>query len=91
MIIAEGLSMRSLLILLIRGYQLLISPLIGANCRFYPSCSCYAIEALDRHGAIKGGFLGLCRIAKCHPFNDGGYDPVPGDTKTTNNDNKREV
>ena len=83
--------MRSLLILLIKGYQLLISPLIGANCRFYPSCSCYAIEALDRHGAIEGGFLGVRRIAKCHPFNDGGYDPVPGDMKTTTNDKKREA
>ena len=83
--------MRSLLISLIKGYQLLISPLIGANCRFYPTCSCYAIQALDRHGVIKGGFLGVRRIAKCHPFNAGGYDPVPGDTKTTTNDKKREA
>ncbi|WP_083452247.1 membrane protein insertion efficiency factor YidD [Candidatus Burkholderia verschuerenii] len=66
-----------LLVMLIRGYQLGISPLLGHRCRFYPSCSQYAIEALQIHGACKGGWLSLRRIARCHPLHPGGYDPVP--------------
>jgi putative membrane protein insertion efficiency factor len=67
----------------IRGYQFLISPLLGNNCRFYPSCSCYALESVENHGVIKGGYLSLRRLIKCHPFHAGGYDPVPQpDTKT---------
>ncbi len=62
---------------LIRGYRYLISPLLGPNCRFYPTCSAYALEALEKHGATKGGYLTLCRLAKCHPFHPGGCDPVP--------------
>lgn len=62
---------------LIRLYQLLISPLIGSNCRFYPSCSAYMIEAMERFGFFKGLFLGLKRLGKCHPLHDGGMDPVP--------------
>ncbi len=69
--------MRACLILLIRGYQLLISPLLGPRCRFYPSCSQYALEALQVHGAVRGGWLALCRVARCHPFHTGGVDPVP--------------
>lgn len=67
----------------VRGYQFLISPLLGNNCRFYPSCSCYALESVENHGVIKGGYLSLRRLIKCHPFHTGGYDPVPQpDTKT---------
>jgi putative membrane protein insertion efficiency factor len=61
----------------IRGYQILISPLFAGSCRFLPSCSAYAAEAVDRHGALKGGFLALRRLARCHPLCAGGYDPVP--------------
>lgn len=61
----------------IRFYQLVLSPLIGPRCRFQPTCSHYAIEALDRHGALKGGWLTLKRIARCHPWGGFGYDPVP--------------
>lgn len=62
---------------LIRAYQYLISPLLGANCRFYPTCSAYGREALEKHGAVKGGYLTLCRLLKCHPFHPGGCDLVP--------------
>lgn len=62
---------------LIRGYQRLISPLLGPRCRFYPSCSSYALEAIERHGALRGGALAARRIIRCHPLNPGGYDPVP--------------
>jgi len=65
------------LIWIVRGYQLAISPLLPPSCRFYPSCSCYAIEALQRHGALKGLWLAVRRIARCHPWNPGGHDPVP--------------
>ena len=63
--------------ILIRGYQSTISPLLGPRCRFYPSCSSYAAEALAVHGAVKGSWLAMRRIARCHPFHPGGYEPVP--------------
>lgn len=69
--------MRALLLLLIRGYQYLISPLFPPSCRFTPSCSAYAREAVERHGAIKGGWLTLRRLLRCHPWHPGGSDPVP--------------
>lgn len=69
--------MRWLLRGLIRGYQLFISPLLGPRCRFYPTCSHYALEAIDTHGALKGGWLALRRVLRCHPWNPGGLDPVP--------------
>ena len=69
--------MRQALIAPIRGYQRLISPLLPPRCRFVPSCSSYAIEALERHGAAQGGWLAVKRICRCHPLNPGGYDPVP--------------
>ena len=69
--------MRNLLVLTIRGYQLWLSPLLPAACRYYPTCSAYAIEALERHGAARGTWLAIRRIARCHPFRSGGYDPVP--------------
>lgn len=64
-------------IALIRGYQLFISPLHRPCCRFYPTCSAYALEALQKYGALKGSYLAIRRILKCHPFHKGGYDPVP--------------
>ena len=69
--------MRFVLKLLIRGYQLTLSPLLGPRCRFYPSCSRYAMEAIDTHGALRGVWLTIKRIGRCHPFNNGGFDPVP--------------
>lgn len=69
--------MRNPLILIIRGYQLWVSPLLPAACRYYPTCSAYAIEALERYGPVTGSWLALRRIARCHPFRAGGYDPVP--------------
>ena len=65
------------LIFLVRGYQVVLSPLLPPACRYYPSCSQYAIEALEKHGALRGGWLAARRIARCHPFRPGGYDPVP--------------
>jgi uncharacterized protein len=69
--------MRRFIIGLIKGYQLIISPHLGQCCRFHPTCSCYASEAIHRHGLGRGGFLTLRRLARCHPFNEGGIDPVP--------------
>lgn len=63
--------------LLIRFYQLVISPLMPAACRFEPTCSTYALQALDKHGLFKGGWLAIKRIASCHPWGKSGYDPVP--------------
>ena len=62
---------------LIRSYQVLISPYLGRHCRFTPSCSAYAMEAIEKYGAFKGGWLAIKRIGRCHPFCEGGYDPVP--------------
>jgi len=69
--------MKTLLVWCLRGYQLLLSPMLGPRCRFYPSCSNYAIEALRVHGAARGSWLAARRVCRCHPFNDGGFDPVP--------------
>lgn len=69
--------MRWLLIALVRGYQLFIGPLLPAACRYYPTCSAYAIEALERHGPRRGLIMAVRRIGRCHPFRAGGYDPVP--------------
>ena len=69
--------MRTGLILLVRAYQVVLSPLLPAACRYYPSCSAYAIEALERHGALRGSWLALRRIGRCNPFRPGGFDPVP--------------
>jgi len=69
--------MRGALILVIRGYQLWISPLLPSACRYYPTCSVYAVEAIEKYGAVSGSWLAVRRIARCHPFRSGGYDPVP--------------
>ena len=61
----------------IRFYQKAISPLLGQNCRYYPSCSQYAFDAIDRYGIIRGSWMAAGRLARCHPFHPGGYDPVP--------------
>jgi putative membrane protein insertion efficiency factor len=71
------LTLRQLLLWIIRAYQLLVSPWLGPRCRFYPSCSCYAHAAIEKHGAVRGAWLALRRLLRCHPFNEGGYDPVP--------------
>ena len=69
--------MTRLLVMLIRAYQYVLRPLLGAHCRFYPSCSEYACGAVERHGPLKGLSLALRRLARCHPYHPGGYDPVP--------------
>lgn len=69
--------MQSFLILLVRAYQLFLGPLLPSACRYHPTCSAYAIEALERHGAWRGLILAIRRIGRCHPFRAGGYDPVP--------------
>jgi len=66
-----------LLILGVRGYQRVLSPLMGGQCRFTPSCSIYALEAIERHGAIRGSWLVVRRVGRCHPWGGGGHDPVP--------------
>ena len=69
--------MKRVLLVLISAYRILLSPLFGASCRFYPTCSTYALEAIETHGAVKGTWLALMRISKCHPWHPGGVDPVP--------------
>lgn len=69
--------MRHVLIFFVRAYQVGLSPLLPPSCRYYPTCSAYAIEALQKHGALRGGWLAARRIARCHPFHPGGFDPVP--------------
>jgi putative membrane protein insertion efficiency factor len=69
--------MRTVLIFVVRAYQMFLGPLLPSVCRYYPTCSAYAIEALERHGARRGSMMALRRIARCHPLRPGGYDPVP--------------
>jgi putative membrane protein insertion efficiency factor len=68
---------KHVLVFLVRAYQVALGPLLPASCRYYPSCSMYAIEALEKHGAVRGSWLSARRILRCHPFRPGGYDPVP--------------
>ncbi len=69
--------MKGFLKAILRAYKFLISPLLPPSCRFYPSCSDYARMSIDRHGALKGVFLAMKRVLRCHPLNPGGYDPIP--------------
>lgn len=69
--------MTAIAVALIRLYQLTISRMLPSTCRFYPSCSEYTKQAIEQHGLVRGGWLGVKRLARCHPFNPGGYDPVP--------------
>jgi uncharacterized protein len=89
--------MKRLLLAIIRAYQFLLSPWVGNQCRFYPTCSHYAAQAIEHHGALKGSWLATRRICKCHPWHPGGFDPVPGcehnatsETPTAARQNNRE-
>jgi putative membrane protein insertion efficiency factor len=69
--------MKKLLMAIFKAYQYAISPFLGQNCRYFPSCSEYAVEAVEKHGALKGSWLSAKRLCRCHPWHPGGYDPVP--------------
>ena len=69
--------MQKILVILLKGYQYLVSPWFGQTCRFYPSCSCYAIDAVEKRGVLMGLWLTVRRIGRCHPWHPGGFDPVP--------------
>lgn len=69
--------MKTIVLALIRFYKRFLSPFLGSNCRFYPSCSQYTYQAIEKYGVLKGGWMGIKRIARCQPFAQGGFDPVP--------------
>lgn len=69
--------LRTIAVLPIKVYQRLLSPILPATCRFHPTCSSYAVTAIERYGVLRGGWLAMKRIGRCHPWNPGGYDPVP--------------
>lgn len=77
--------MRKLLIGFITLYRYALSPFLGNNCRYHPTCSCYTQEAISRYGVVRGGWLGVKRISRCHPWHEGGIDPVPDLEKQTPN------
>lgn len=83
--------MRWILVMFVRAYQVGLSPLLPASCRYFPSCSAYAIEALEVHGAMRGGWLAVKRIARCHPFRPGGFDPVPPRAPRSPNESDRHL
>lgn len=69
--------MRSIALSIIRGYQLIVSPMLPTACRFFPTCSHYAYRAVEQHGLVRGGWMAILRLGRCHPFHPGGFDPVP--------------
>ena len=69
--------MKRFFIMLVKGYSLLVSPVLGNNCRYYPTCSSYMVQAIERFGVLRGIWLGTRRLLRCHPFHEGGFDPVP--------------
>lgn len=69
--------MARILIWIVKAYQLVLSPFFGQQCRFYPTCSQYALEAIQKHGAVRGTYYTACRLGRCHPWCDGGHDPIP--------------
>ncbi len=71
--------MKRFLIFLVKVYSTVLSPVLGNNCRYYPSCSSYMSEAIERFGAFRGTWMGIKRLSRCHPFHEGGFDPVPDD------------
>ena len=71
------MSARRVAVIVVRGYQYIISPMLGHHCRFYPTCSEYTCQAIERYGIAKGSWLGIKRISRCHPWHPGGVDPVP--------------
>jgi len=71
------MMIQNIILFFVRLYQKAVSPYLGSHCRYYPTCSAYAYEAVQKHGALKGSFFALKRILRCHPFHKGGYDPVP--------------
>lgn len=79
--------MKKILLYIIKFYQKFISPMFPAKCRFYPTCSAYTYQAINEYGSIKGIYLGMKRIIKCHPFNEGGYDPLPKREKIQEDNN----
>jgi putative membrane protein insertion efficiency factor len=79
--VERGGVVKHLVIAFLRAYRALISPLYGQVCRYHPSCSAYALEAVTEHGSVRGGWLALRRLARCHPWAAGGYDPVPRRTR----------
>jgi putative membrane protein insertion efficiency factor len=74
---APRVASRRVVRALIHAYRAILSPILGPACRFEPSCSHYALEAVERHGALRGSWLAACRVGRCHPFHPGGFDPVP--------------
>ncbi len=76
-------TIERVVVALIKGYRFFLSPLFGSQCRFHPSCSAYALEAIERHGVMRGGWLALKRIGRCSPLHSGGVDPVPSPAEPT--------